>query len=977
MDDLVVIIGLFGLIFFIGMPVATIYLLVQNRRLFENVQRLYERLTVLEAEVQRKVVSNLSARNAVSPEEAISPKDSVSPEVASDPMPIETSQKAVVAAPELSASSESSASEAVRRQSEESSVSAQSAESVGGRSAKETHTARSQQLTEAIEPDFFSKVFDAVADRVKSYFTEGNLIVRVGVIVLFFGVAFLLRYAAERSVLPLELRIACVALIGIVILVIGWLQRQKRRIYALVMQGGGVGILYMTGFACTRFYELLPAGLVFMLMIVMVVLGALLAILQNARALAILALTGGFMAPVLTATGEGSHLMLFSYFALLNAGIVLIAFYKHWRLLNLVGFTFTFVLASLWGFTSYSSEYYLSCQLFLILFFLFYAAIGTLFARDFTADGIDGIKAVGYVDGTLVFGLPLVAFTLQIGLVQDIEFGLAWSAMAAGVFYLLLTRLLWLRLGEKMRLLLESYLALGVVFTTLVIPFALQGEWIATVWALEGAGVLWVSLRQKRNLGAIFAIALQFLAGVAFFTKTSLSYSSMLFLNSHSLSALLVALSGLYSAYLLYDQYIRRQRLQSWHSQLSVPLLVWGLLWWFANGFVELVNHYHFDALSSLLLFVVFSVICMLTLAKRFQWHHMRYGLYALFVTIPVITVLSVLTLNQPFDRGFWLAWPITWVISYVALYWWEHRQPEWLRTDGVLNTASAQTVWPWFHAVNLCSLVMITSRFFIWLFDRKFSNLGDAWALGFVILPVITALLMILRVKIWPFTEPRNGYRLVAVVPLLVSMVLWSFYVTGTPGSSLPLPYVPLLNIIDLTQLTVFICWLSWWLEERKSPVLVQSQRDRVWFYSFIGGIAFIWLNTVLLRTFHHYLAIDYEPDALFESALVQAGLSVLWVLTGLALMVTASRKQWRILWLAAAALLGLVVAKLFLIDMADADTLASIISFIVVGSLLLVIGFVSPIPPVVSAEPTDTGPAGAAQTGAEQAAEPEKGAV
>ncbi|TCS42361.1 putative membrane protein [Reinekea marinisedimentorum] len=928
--------GLFGFLFFIGMPVATIYLLTCNRRLNAEVEGLNKRLGLLETGAQLKpaATSAESAANVTPP--AFTPAEE----------PTETAVEELEAYATALAQPEPGGSEVAAGHFE--AEPEKPTAYADDRSDWAARASVTQQAAQAVEPSLFSKLITGVIDKVKAYFTEGNLIVRVGVIVLFFGVAFLLRYAAERSVFPIELRIACVGLIGMVILLIGWMQRHKRRIYALVMQGGGVGILYMTAFASARFYQLLPAGLVFALMVVMVVMGAMLAILQNARALAILALTGGFMAPVLTSTGEGSHIMLFSYFAVLNVGVVLIAFYKHWRLLNLVGFAFTFVLSSLWGFTSYSFEHYLSCQLFLILFFLFYAAIGSLFARDFTASGI---RAVGYVDGTLVFGLPLVAFSIQVALVQDIKFGLAWSALAAGVFYLLLTRILWLRLGQRLRLLLESYLALGVVFTTLVIPFALEGEWITTAWALEGAAVLWVSLRQSRNLGAIFAIGLQFLAGAAFFTSAESSQSPLVFLNSHSLSSLLVAFSGLYSAYLLYDQFIRPQKLQSWHGKLSLPLLLWGLLWWFVNGAVELLDNYMFDGLSLLLVFVVASVVAMLALAKRLSWHHMRYGLYGLFAVVPVFTVFTLLLNRQPFNDGFWLAWPIAWATGYAALYWWEHYQASWFERESALSTPGASRLWPGFHTVNLVSVVVITGKFIHWLFESRFVGLGEAWSLALSMLPAIAATLAILRIHRWPFSVAANAYRRVAIVPLLAGLALWSLLMVGNPGDVGPLPYIPLLNIVDITQAIVFICLLSWWHAERKAALLVRDQSSRVWFYSFAGGLGFIWLNAVLLRTLHHYFGIDYQPDALFNSASVQASLSVLWALAGLVLMVAASRKQWRRLWLVAAALLGVVVVKLFLVDMADTDTLASIISFILVGSLLLVIGFVSPIPPRAAA--------------------------
>ena len=47
---------------------------------------------------------------------------------------------------------------------------------------------------------------------IRNFLTGGNTLVRAGVIVLFFGVAFLLRYVAEHTRVPIELRLSGIAL---------------------------------------------------------------------------------------------------------------------------------------------------------------------------------------------------------------------------------------------------------------------------------------------------------------------------------------------------------------------------------------------------------------------------------------------------------------------------------------------------------------------------------------------------------------------------------------------------------------------------------------------------------------------------------------------------------------------------------------------------------------------------------------------
>jgi uncharacterized membrane protein len=78
-----------------------------------------------------------------------------------------------------------------------------------------------------------------------------------------------------------------------------------------------------------------------------------------------------------------------------------------------------------------------------------------------------------------------------------------------------------------------------------------------------------------------------------------------------------------------------------------------------------------------------------------------------------------------------------------------------------------------------------------------------------------------------------------------------------------------------------------------------------------------------------------------------VQASFSILWTLLALGAMVVATRRALRPVWLAGAALMGVVVVKLFLVDLSGIGTVERIVSFIGVGLLMLVIGYFSPVPP------------------------------
>ncbi|WP_049723216.1 DUF2339 domain-containing protein [Gilvimarinus polysaccharolyticus] len=766
-------------------------------------------------------------------------------------------------------------------------------------------------------------LFDRALTWLKNYFTEGNVIVRVGLIVLFFGVAFLLRYANQNSMISAEFKMASVAALGIALLSLGWWLRSKRLTYALILQGGGLGVLYITVFAALRLLHLIPPAASFVLLLVMVVMSAALAVLQNSRSLAVMAITGGFLAPILSASDSGDHITLFSYYALLNAGIVAVAWFKSWRPLNLLGFIFTFVIASVWGVLQYQPSHMPSAQFFLILFFLFYVLISILFARR------QPPNLKGYVDASLVFGVPLVGFGLQAAMVHQYQYGLAYAALIVGIFYSALCWACRRFFAPAYRMLSEAYLALAVVFLSLTVPFALDGEWVASVWALEGAAVLWISLRQGRQLGAVFAMGLQAFAGVGFLAAQDARDAGPLLLNSVFLGGVLLALSAGFSSYLL-----RHCAQSTWRiiKQFSLPFLLLALSWWFINGTLEIMlqleSYYRLVVLMS---FVAASCALLAVLELKLQWHELRYTSNGLLLFMVLVAAWGMMQFTHPGAQLGYIGWPIIFVVYTMLLYLRDHQPLQEIQLK-------------WLHILAWLLFALLASVELHWLMTTRLA-LSQGWqAVAFMPISV-TLIWLTLKVKTWPFNVHKTLYLNHASFVLIGFMALWSFEVSAFNRANFsPLTYLPLLNPLDLTQLAVLLTGAYWWrvfCQHNDCTKVIH------WGWAAIAGLTFIWFNAILLRSLHHWSGLHYELDAIVASVLAQAALTVFWALTGLSVMFVATRKHWRNAWLAAAALLSVVVGKLFLLDMRDSNTLETILSFIAVGILLLVVGYFSPLPP------------------------------
>ncbi len=175
----------------------------------------------------------------------------------------------------------------------------------------------------------------------------------------------------------------------------------------------------------------------------------------------------------------------------------------------------------------------------------------------------------------------------------------------------------------------------------------------------------------------------------------------------------------------------------------------------------------------------------------------------------------------------------------------------------------------------------------------------------------------------------------------------LWVVGSLTQAGNPWPLPYLPFVNPLDGAVLLVMIALAAWYLKVPDAlPGLAAELPHRELRVAY-GATIFLWLNAILLRTIHHWGAVAFTPHALFGSMLVQTALTIFWSLTALVVMTFATRRGVRPFWVAGATLLGVVVGKLFLVDLAHHGTVERIVSFVVVGVLLLVIGWFAPVPP------------------------------
>ena len=779
------------------------------------------------------------------------------------------------------------------------------------------------------------------ANAVWSWLTGGNALTRIGVVIVFFGVAFLLKYFAEHFTLPIELRLGAVAAFGIALMLVGLRVAGSRPGYGLSLQGAGVGILYLTTYAAFRPYGVLPESVAAVLLIAVSALTVFLAVRHDSQPLAGLAIAGGFLAPILVG-GNGGPLALFGYFAVLNAAIFVLAWWRSWRALNVVGFVFTFVLGILWGYEFYTPAHYATVQPFLALFFALYVVIPIRNLRRGTSPPKDP------VDGLLVFGVPIVGFALQAALVENHRYGAALSALALSIVYALLYAATRARTESGFALLSRAYAALAIIFVTIAIPFALDERYTAALWAVEAAGVYWIGVRQDTRFARAFALLVELGAGVVLVLADVSGVDDLLFANASFASALLIGVSGLVMARIADGA---DEVLTAGERALIPALFGWGVLWWLGAGGVELVRQLpDSDEAHTVLAWVTAGVALALAMAPVLRWPRLAAAGAVLLPAMAIAAFIDFHLVRTTLATWGLVVWPCAWIV-----HWWALHAGETLKERAGAPKYAAVDVNAFLNAAHSVSAVALTAQI-AWELSEwvgRWTPDYTTWTPCAAALPAIVYLAFVAHRAnnaSWPFVDRFRAYAIGAGTPIAGVLALWFFLVNvSNPGDPAPLPYMPLANPLDVTLALALWTGAAW---AKRFDILPERA-----LYQWLGAGIFVALNGVVLRTAHHWLDVPWRLSALLASKPLQAALTLTWTLTALTAMVVATRRRERILWMLGAALLAVVVAKLFLVDLGNLSGLPRVVAFLGAGVLLLVIGFVSPLPPAAKEPPSDNG--------------------
>lgn len=402
---------------------------------------------------------------------------------------------------------------------------------------------------------------------------------------ILFAAAFFLKYAFENRWIGELGRVAIGVAAGVSLTAFGFRYHKRGwRVFSQILTAGGVVLLYLSVYAAFGYYHLTTQKTAFVFLAILVAETAGLALLYNAPAIAIMALIGGFLAPILLRSERDQYVSLFGYIAALDIGAL--ALLKRWTGLSSLAFGGTHLLYWIWYDANYHPKKLVAVMVFQSAVFLVFllAQLGKQLIRR---------ESATLEDLVLLMINPFAYFATAYHLLNgEHHEWMGVYAIAMALVYAAATEVL-LKKSAATRSESLLMIAVALTFVTLAIPIQLKSNWITIGWSVESLAILWVGIETGAQRLRVIGLGVLALAvGKLVLRDTPLDYRPMFtpILNKYFLSSLVVT-ACLFGTVAVYRGLGARRQISA--RKLALTILLAGLgVFWFVSS-VE--THSFFD----------------------------------------------------------------------------------------------------------------------------------------------------------------------------------------------------------------------------------------------------------------------------------------------------------------------------------------------------------------------------------------------
>ncbi len=400
-------------------------------------------------------------------------------------------------------------------------------------------------ITPVEEPVIATKNKTSKSDLEK--FIGENLINKIGIAITIIGVSIGAKYSIDNDLISPLTRIILGYLFGIGLLGFGIKLKQKYESYSAVLVSGAIAIMYFITFAAYSYYQLFPQTLAFLLMLIFTVFTVVAAINYNRQVIAHIGLIGAYAVPFLLSDGSGQVVVLFSYMAIINVGVLFIAFKKYWKPLYYAAFSLSWLMYFSWFVGDYSyDEHFGIASIFLLVFFV-------TFYLMFLVYKVLRKEAFLKTNSSLLLSNSFIFYGIGCAILsRNHEEYLGLFTLCNAIVHSIVSILIYKRnLADKNIFYLISGLVL--IFITITIPVQLDGNWVTLLWVSESALLFWIGRTKKVSVYELLSYPMMILAFFSimqdwtemYYSYDILNPSSRItpILNVHFLSSVLFVIS--------------------------------------------------------------------------------------------------------------------------------------------------------------------------------------------------------------------------------------------------------------------------------------------------------------------------------------------------------------------------------------------------------------------------------------------------
>lgn len=737
----------------------------------------------------------------------------------------------------------------------------------------------------------------------KHWLWQGNPVLKVAIAVLLVGLILLLRFATEHWQLSLALKLGLISLVNLAVVVLGYLLTAKNPSFALALEALGLSGLFLTLFFA--YYNLIIATLLLasICFLLIITLTVVLSSKQKSIELALIAMTMAYLAPFTLPVSHTSAIALLTYYVLINLAVAILSSIHPWKVLNHIAFLVTIVVGG--GYTFYQGE--VSERTFLsgliLIHGLIFIWLSFRYSQLLARDDIIQFKLKPLLDLVLIFAAPLVAFAFLYLLYFEESLPQASFSLGFAVLYFVLYQML--KSAPEMKWIAQSYFSLGLIFLALILPIMLVDQWSVIGWSVESGLVFIYALYRKSKLSRYLGMGLSVIAALSggYYVLELQRFPSEIFWVLCASYLIMVAVAN---------------SCEQFRQQLTfATILFLGLQLFLATSllFILLLDQLESQSQVSIALFILVVLYVVLNegllyCKARWPWLLPKWlGLIPLYVVACLILI--------DFSQHDMIIWPLAlerWLFALSGLL----LTYVWIRP---LYSIAEETEW-----VSLAVLISLALTSLTLLPAQPY--------LSITLLPLAFAAACYVqpRQRQWrTFWQARSSLFLV---------FMWIICAQLFNPHSFEQYWLPLINPFDLVSLAILIVFI-WMLNLQMKAGLEKSLA------AILMMSSLLWLSSyVVLRALHVYFETPYNDLQMWQNALVQLSLTLLWVSLAWGCMWWATRRNLRSLWIFGGGILILVSLKLVLFDLSQIGTLMRVLSFLGAGLMMLIIAYIAPMP-------------------------------